>query len=79
MLKAEASNFIKNNTSPWVFFKFFELYKWHQIAQSTAYYFFIQIAGRSLTLCRRFFQEYQHAHNFSSDFLKILNKLVVSY
>ena len=27
------SNFTKNKTPPWVFFTFFKLYKWYQIAQ----------------------------------------------
>ena len=30
-----ACNFTKINTPPWVFFKFFKLYKWHQIEQRT--------------------------------------------
>ena len=29
--------FSKSNTPPWVFFTFFKLYEWYQIAQSTAY------------------------------------------
>ena len=29
-----ASNFIKSNTPPWMFFRFFKLYKWNQIAQN---------------------------------------------
>ena len=33
-LKAEACIFTKINTSPWVFFTYFKLYKWYQIAQS---------------------------------------------
>ena len=28
-------NFTKSNTTPWVFFMFFKLYKWQQIAQHT--------------------------------------------
>ena len=28
-------NFTKINTHPWVFFTFFKLYKWYQIAQRT--------------------------------------------
>ena len=32
-LQAEAYNFIKINTLPWVFFAFFKLYKCYQIAQ----------------------------------------------
>ena len=35
MPEAEAWNFTKSNTPPWVFFKFFKLYEWHHIAQST--------------------------------------------
>ena len=35
-LQAEACNFTKINTPPWVFFKFFILYKWYQIAQRTS-------------------------------------------
>ena len=34
-LRAEACNFTKINSSSWVFFTFFELYKWYQIAQRT--------------------------------------------
>ena len=30
-------NFTKSNTPPWVFFTFFQLYKWYQIAQSVSY------------------------------------------
>ena len=33
-LQALACNFTKSNTSPWVYFTFFKLYKWNQIAQS---------------------------------------------
>ena len=36
-LQVQACNFTKSNTPPWVFFMFFKLYKWHQIAQSIAY------------------------------------------
>ena len=27
--------YTKSNTPPWVFFMFFKLYEWYQIAQST--------------------------------------------
>ena len=30
-------NFTKSNTPPWVFFTFFKLYKWYQIAQNITY------------------------------------------
>ena len=36
-LQAEACNFTKSNTPPWVFFTFFKLHKWYQIAQSITY------------------------------------------
>ena len=36
-LQAEACNFTKSNTPPWVFFTFFKLYKWYQIAQSVTH------------------------------------------
>ena len=32
-LQAKACNFTKINTISWVFFTFFKLYKWYQIAQ----------------------------------------------
>ena len=32
-LQAEACNFTKMSTPPWVFFTLFKLYKWCQIAQ----------------------------------------------
>ena len=31
--EASACNFTKSSTPPWVFFTFFKLYKWYQIAQ----------------------------------------------
>ena len=34
---AEACNFTKINTPPWVFFTFFKLYKWYQVAQRITY------------------------------------------
>ena len=34
-LQAEACNFTKGNTPPWVLFTFFKLYKWYQIRQNT--------------------------------------------
>ena len=36
-LQASACNFTKSNTPPRVFFTFFKLYEWYQIAQSTTY------------------------------------------
>ena len=36
-LQAEPCNFTKINTPPWVFFTFFKLYKWYQIAQRTTF------------------------------------------
>ena len=38
-LQAGACNFIfiKINTPPWVFLKFFKLYEWYQIAQRNAF------------------------------------------
>ena len=36
-LQAEAYNFTKINTPSWLFFTFFKLYKWHQIAQCITY------------------------------------------
>ena len=41
--------FTKSNTPAWVFFTFFKLYKWYQIAQSISYVF------RSLIIMRKFF------------------------
>ena len=36
-LQAEACNFTKSKTPPWVFFTFFKLYKCYQIAQRITY------------------------------------------
>ena len=36
-LQASASNFTKSNIPPWVFFTFFKLFKWYQIAQSVSF------------------------------------------
>ena len=35
--KAKACKFTESNTPPSVFFTFFKLYKWYQMAQSVAY------------------------------------------
>ena len=37
-LQASACNFNKSNTPPWVFFTFFKLCKWYQIAQRITYF-----------------------------------------
>ena len=37
-LLAESCNFTESNTTPWVFFTFFNLYKWYQIAQSITHF-----------------------------------------
>ena len=37
-MKTSACNFTKSNTPPWVFFTFFKLCEWYQIAQSTTIY-----------------------------------------
>ena len=36
-----AWNFTKSSTHPWMFFKYFKLYKWYQIAQSVSYTAFL--------------------------------------
>ena len=36
MVDKKACNFTKSNTPPSVFFMFFKLYKWYQIAQNIA-------------------------------------------
>ena len=36
-LQAEACSFTKINTPPWVFFTFFKLYKYYQIARRTTH------------------------------------------
>ena len=36
-LQASVCKFTKINTPPWVFFTFFKLYKWYQIAQRITY------------------------------------------
>ena len=36
-LHARTCNFTKSNTPPWLFFTFFKLYKWYQIAQRITY------------------------------------------
>ena len=36
-LQVEVCNFTKINTPPWVYYTFFKLYKWNQIAQRITY------------------------------------------
>ena len=41
-LQASACNFAKINTTPWVFFTFFKLYKWYQIRNAS--HIFLHVA-----------------------------------
>ena len=36
-LHAKACNFTKSKSPPWLFFTFFKLYKWYQLAQRITY------------------------------------------
>ena len=36
-MQALACNFTKSNTPPWMFFAFFKLYNWYEIAESITY------------------------------------------
>ena len=50
-LQAKACNSTKSNTPSWVFFTFFKLCEWHQIAQSTTffiYFFPFSVTGYKL-------------------------------
>ena len=57
-LQAEACNYTKSNTPPWVFFTFFKLYEWYQIAQRTTYKCQsnkesnVRLEGRFSKICR---------------------------
>ena len=42
LLFVKVCNFTKSNTPPWVFFTFFRLYKWYQIAQNITSSYSIQ-------------------------------------
>ena len=50
-LQAEACNFTKSNTPPWVFFAFFELYEWYQIAQSTTVFYQLVLFDLTFDIC----------------------------
>ena len=39
-LQNNTCDFTKSNTRPWVFFSFFKLYNWYQIAQSLSFLMF---------------------------------------
>ena len=59
-LQAEACNFTKSNTPPWVFFTFFKFYEWYQIAQRTTY-----VINRQLKReCVQFLSHGSHYHTF---------------
>ena len=47
-LQTEACNFTKINTPPWVFFAFFKLYRWYQIAQRTTNILYGAFCNQSL-------------------------------
>ena len=54
-LQALACNFTKSNIPPWVFFTFFKLYKWCQIAQSISY---TKIFIHSMLIISSLYQKY---------------------
>ena len=37
ILRAQICHITKSSTPPWVFFTYFKLYKWYQIAQSVSF------------------------------------------
>ena len=47
-LQVSAWNFTKINNPPWVFFIFFNLYLWYQIAQNVSYKHLINVYFNSL-------------------------------
>ena len=47
---SKVAGFTKSNTPPWVFFTFFKLFKWYQIAQ--------RITSNSIKKSKRFFTEF---------------------
>ena len=47
--KKVTCNFTKSNTPPWVFFTFFELQKWYQIAQRITY---VQLVRMIIRNCK---------------------------
>ena len=76
-LQSEACNFTKDNTDPWVFFTFFKLYKWYQIAQSiTNVPKFLSMKWAHLefdVLFLYFVRECSAANHFSQRFFYILH------
>ena len=38
---SKVAGFTKSNTPPWVFFTFFKLYKWYQIAHCITFFFYL--------------------------------------
>ena len=63
-LQVEACNFTKINIPPWVFFTFFKLYKWYQIAQRITYVShgkLLSMSSKTFSNFRLFlFRELQH-------------------
>ena len=47
-LEADACNFTKSNTPPWVFFTFFKSYKWYEIAQLTTSFEILNVAFHTI-------------------------------
>ena len=57
-LQTSACHFAKINTPPWVFFRFFNLYKWYQIAQRiTCMYLMLMISDPLLCQLNLFCKE----------------------
>ena len=52
-LKASAFNSTKSNTFPWVFFMYFKLHKWYQIAQSIVYLLNHSLLGHKIQSPKR--------------------------
>ena len=61
--QAEACNFTKINTPPWVFFTFFKLYKWYQIVQRITFYKTSKVQYSFMPLCKNPIKCYEDLYN----------------
>ena len=72
-LQASSCNIDKCNTPPWVFFTFFRLHKWYQIAQRTAMITFM--TRKDLNFCDQIFYTVAILDKKFKFFISILFKI----
>ena len=75
--EAEACNFTKRNTPPWVFFTFFKWYKWYQFAQCITLYTFFRKYLKYVVMKNQTYFAIIRKHTFRLLLKKVIIKVLI--